>query len=249
MGKKVINNIKSEVYMKRLITILVLFTGLNVFAEDMSKYLMDTQKMAQEGKNEEALKRFIWLYDHSLEHEPAFHAVRTSYLLSYWKELGNKYPPALKALQEIRDKETELIKNGKGTFDTFQEVTSINEQLMEIEKSIELFEFMDKKYPALAKRYWPLIDSKIIAAKKFDLARKYIPDFMKKFNKSVLSYKENILRYETTGDLKNYKEYNENSFIGETLDLIAVAEAIKDRKAAEQIRAKAFGILPDSRLK
>ena len=234
--------------MKRLIMILVLFASLNVFAEDMSKYLMDTQKMAQEGKNEEALKRFIWLYDHSLEHEPAFHAVRTSYLLSYWKELGNKYPPALKALQEVRDRETELIKNGKGTFKTFNEVTSINEYLMEEEKSIELFEFMDKKYPAFAKQCWLFIDSKIIAAKKFDLARKYIPDLMKNFNKSVLSYKESVLRYETFSG-KSYKEFNENRFIGETLDLITLAEAIKDKKTSEEIRKKAFEVLPDPRLK
>jgi len=236
--------------MKRLIMILVLFASLNIFAEDLMKYLMDTEKMAQEGKNQEALTRFIWFYNHVLEYDPAFSAVRVSALLAYWKELADKYPPAMKALQEVRDRETELLKNGKGTSETFNEVESINGELMEDEKSIELFEFIDSKYPELAEHCWYYIDSKIIAAKKFDLARKYLSEPTKKFNKIVLSYKTNVLRYETLRDVKTYKEFNEDNFVHEVLDLITTTtEVVKDKKMAEEFRKKAFEILPDPRLK
>ena len=234
--------------MKRLIMILVLFASLNLFAEeDMSTYLMNAQKLVQEGKNEEALKRFVWLYNHSLEQDPAFSAVRLSYLLGYWVELGAQYPPALNALQEIRDRETELIKNGKGNSNIFDEVISINKYLLEDERSIALFEFMDKKYPVLAQSSWVFIRAKIIAAKKFDLARKYMPDLMKEFRRAVFSYKRNVLYYETYS--ASFKEFNESSFIDEVLGLIAVAEASGDKKTANRIRIEAFEILPSPRLK
>ena len=238
--------------MKRLIMILVLFAILNVFAkdmEDMQKYLKDTIKLAKEGKKQEALKRFIWLYDHVSEYEPRFSVGQIPYLLGYWKALANQYPPALKALQEVRDKETELIKNGKGTYETFNKVISINKELMEEEKSIELFVFIDKQYPDLARVCWNYIASKIIAANKIDLVRKYEPDLMKKFNEIVVSYKTIALRYETINHGEVLRKVNEDNFVRETLNLITVVEAIKDKKMADQIRAKAFGILPDPRLK
>ncbi len=234
---------------KQLIMILVLFTSLNIFAEDMVKYLKDTEKMAQEGKNQEALKRFIWLYDHALEHNPAFYGARLSYLLSDWKTLADKYPPALKALQEVRDRETELLKNGKGIYETFNEVKAINRELMEEEKSIELFEFLDNKYPELAKECWDYVGSEIIAAKKFDLVRKYLSDPTKKFNEIVLNYKTNVLRHEKSRDA-DYKKFNEDDFVHEVLDLITTTtEVVKDKKMAEEFRKKAFEILPDPRLK
>ncbi len=234
--------------MKRLIMILVLFASLNIFAEDMMKYLKDTEKLAQDGKNEEALTRFIWLYDHALEHDPAFYGVRLSYLLADWKALADKYPPALKALQDVRDRETELLKNGKGIYETFYEVVSINRVLLEEEKSIELFVFIDNKDPELAKRCWNYIASKMIAAKKIDLIRKYEPDLMKKFKEIVFTYKSNVLRCETFENRDVFKKFNENDFVNETLELISTTEAI-DKKMAEEIRKKAFEILPDPRLK
>ena len=232
--------------------VLMLFAGVNLFAEeDMSTYLINTQKLAQEGKKEEALKRFIWLYNHSLEQDPNFSPARLSFLLGYWVELGAKYRPALNALRGIRDRETELIKNGKGNFSTFDEIRAINENLQEDEKSIALFEFMDKKYPVLAQSCWRSVASKIIAAKKVGLVEKYEPDLMKRFNEIAKSYKVMVLHYETVNNryLEALKKCNQDGFVRETLNLITIAEAIKDKKMADQIREKAFEILPDSRLK
>jgi len=235
--------------MKRLIMTLILFASLNAFTEDIQKYLTDTRKLAQEGNRQEALRRFIWLYEHALEHDPSFYGVRLSYLLADWKALADKYPPALKALQDVCNKETELIKNGKGTYETFYEIVSINRVLMEEAKSIELFIFMDNNYPELAKKCWKFVDSRIIAAKKFDLVRKYEPDLMKKFNEIILTYKTNVLDCETFENKDVFKKLNEDDFVCETLDLISATEVIKDKKAAEEIRKKAFEILPDKRLK
>ena len=58
-----------------------------------------------------------------------------------------------------------------------------------------------------------------------------------------------VLRYETINHSEAVKKLNEDDFVRETLNLITVVEAIKDKKMADQIRAKAFEILPDPRLK
>jgi len=64
----------------------------------MQKYLSDTQQMVREGRYQEALERFVWFHDHALEHEPsAMYGVRLSFALSYWKSLGDVYPPAMTA--------------------------------------------------------------------------------------------------------------------------------------------------------
>jgi len=45
---------------------------------------MIKKDLAHQGKNEEALERFLWFHDHALEHDPAMHGVRLPYALSSW---------------------------------------------------------------------------------------------------------------------------------------------------------------------
>lgn len=80
--------------MKKLLAVAIVFIAVSSRGEDMQKYLSDTQEMVRQGKNQEALERFVWFHDHALEHEPAgMYGVRLSFALSYWKALGDVYPP------------------------------------------------------------------------------------------------------------------------------------------------------------
>ncbi len=93
--------------MKTLFLVVIaifMMPSFRVEAEDMQKYLQDTQKMVSQGKYKEALKRNIWFHNHALEHRPSMYGVRLSFALSYWKSLGEIYPPAQKALAVIDDK-------------------------------------------------------------------------------------------------------------------------------------------------
>ncbi len=65
--------------------------------------------------------------------------------LSAWKELADKYPPAMDKLKSMRDKKTKLIEDGKCNHSLFHEVASINETLCEASKTVELFRILDQK--------------------------------------------------------------------------------------------------------
>ena len=67
--------------------------AVNEPANDMQVYLNETQELVRQQRYAEALERFLWFHDHALEHNPGMAGVRLSFALSYWKNLGDVYPP------------------------------------------------------------------------------------------------------------------------------------------------------------
>ncbi|MGD9873045.1 MAG: hypothetical protein AB7T27_02125 [Kiritimatiellia bacterium] len=236
--------------MKTILSIVIAVMTLSAQAEDMQKYLTETQEMVREGKHEEALQRFIWFHDHALEHEPAMYGVRLSFALGYWKALGDVYPPAKLALVETRDRKENILLEGGGSPLLFHDVVALNRTLAEQEKTVSLFDTLDQKEPQTAKLYWEAAKDAVIAAKRYDLARKYIGNPVREFTKVKAMYDHNTTLYDdpgTGGD--HFKAYNENNLVEESLKLIEVAIALDDRPAAKEIQAKALTVLDDYRLR
>ena len=238
--------------MRTLLVIIVALMALvpQVQAENMQKYLSDTQEMVRQGKHKEALERHIWFHDHALEHDIAMYGVRLSFALSYWKELGDVYPPAKKALIEIRDRKTHQIEKGEGNASLFHDVASLNETLEEESKTIKLFKHLDKKNPKLAKQCWNVAKDYVISAKRFDLARKYLGNLVREFTNVKAMYDQNTTFYgnpKIRGD--HFKTWNENHLVEDSLQLIEVAVALGDQKAAKEIQEKALAVVDDYRLR
>lgn len=233
-----------------VITATLMLLSFRAKADDMQKYLADTQKMVRQGKYEEALKRHIWFHNHALEHERSMYGVRLSFALSYWKSLGEAYPPAKKALIEIRDRKTRQIENGKGNFPLFHDVASINRTLKEGNKTIKLFEYLDKKNPELAKKCWTIAKKVVITAKRFDLAKKYMGNLLQEFTREKTRYDMNIKLYNNPQmGGEHFKRYNKNHFVKEILRLIEVAVALGDEKASKEIQKKALALIDDKRIR
>jgi len=219
------------------------------YGENMQKHLNDTRELIQAGKYQEALDRHIWFHDHALEHQPSMYGVRLSFALSSWKELADKYPPAMDKLKSVRDQKTKLIEDGQGNHSLFHDVSSINETLRETSKTVELFRILDQKYPSQAKECWNVANDSVIEAKAYDLARKYIGNPVREFTKVKEMYEHNKTLYKNPrigGD--HFKAYNENHFVEECLKVIEIALALDDKKAAGEIQTKALAILDDHRL-
>jgi hypothetical protein len=235
--------------MRLFLVILVVLMGTYSWAEDMHKYLSDTEEMVQQGKYQEALDRFIWFHDHSLEHEPSMYGVRLSFALSSWKELSDVYPPAKKAMEDIRDQKTQMLENGKGDATLFDDVESLNDTLGDNKKTIALFELLDMEHPSLAKRCWHMVKEVVIAEKRFDIARKYIGNPVREFNQIKEMYEQNVKLYDDPriGN-EHFKAFNENHMVEQTIQLIQVAIALGDQKAAREIQQKALAIVEDYRL-
>ena len=231
-----------------IVTLMAL--SLQARAEDMQNYLSDTKEMVRQGKHQEALERHIWFHDHALEHDPAMYGVRLSFALGSWKALADVYPPAKKALIETRDRKTEQIKKGEGSFLLFNDVEALNRTLQEENKTVDLFAYLDKENHELAKRCWIVAKDPVIKAKRFDLAKKYVGDLLKEFTKAKAEYDYNTTLYEDKkigGD--HFKKWNEEHLVEESLRLIEVAVALGDIKAAKEIQQNVLEVVDDQRLR
>src|SRR5947208_16929663 len=96
--------------MKASLTILaILLLSAGTKAQDMQRYLRDTRQMVKDGNYKEALDRYVWFHDHALEYNQGMTGVRLSFALSYWKDLGKVYLPAMTALVESGDIYTKQV--------------------------------------------------------------------------------------------------------------------------------------------
>lgn len=206
----------------------------------MQQYLSDTQIMVQQGKHKEALDRFIWFHNHALEHGPSMYGVRLSFALSYWKKLGDAYPPALVAMKKVRDDKTALLEILKGNSSLFVDVKALNRVLDENSKTIEIFKLLDEKQSELAQECWVFAKHIIIEAKEYEIARKYIGNPMLAYKRIKKMYDRNAKR-----DLSRHQKY----FVEEITELTEVLIAMEEITVAKEIVKQALTVLDDPRLR
>ena len=229
------------------IFIFLLMSSFSIHAADMQKYLNDTRVLVKKGKYKKALSQFLWFHKHSLEHEPAMYGVRLSYALFEWKELGNIYPPALKAMIKVRDDSTNKIYLGSDDVNLFHDVESLNEVLNNDSKTLDLFRYLDRDRKDMAEKCWDIVKDLVIKTKSYELAQRYIDNPVFEWDKIKERYNRNKKGYNILG--KSYKSYNENMLVKESIILIKLSLSIEDEISAKIIQMKALEIIKDSRLK
>ncbi len=72
-------------------------------SRDPMQRMQLARELAERGKHAEALREYLWCFDHGADASRAFVGVRLSFLLMEIEQLGQKYAPALQALRERRD--------------------------------------------------------------------------------------------------------------------------------------------------
>ncbi len=239
--------------MKLLISLITSMLLLQVVANaapaaedmrDMRKYLDDTHDLAKTGEFDQALLRYAWFHDHALKFQPSISAVRLSEAIGAWKELGDKHPPAMKALLDVRDRKTKALLDGKGKKGHFVDVAAINEALEEKAKTVELFEILDRVQPKVAESAWFYCRDDLVEAKRYELVAKYIGDPHKDFSISKRFYELNKRLYddpEIGGE--GFINFNKQSFTDRSLQLIEVMRAIGEDETALEIQKKALEVL------
>lgn len=128
------------------------------------------------GKYEDALRDHLWFHEHALETDPSLAGVRLSFALRDWIYLAEQFPLARRALQAIRDRDTQRILNGGATLGRFHDVSAINSALGEERATHDLFTQLDTQLPELAKDCADLALPALVAVEDFALARRYLPD-------------------------------------------------------------------------
>lgn len=105
------------------------------------------QELAKAGKNEDALKEFLWCYDEGMAPLPEYTGVRQSYLLEKIAKLGEKYPPALAALRERRDQTEQRLLASANDFAATMSFASLNRTLNEGNRTLQFYDQLPAKDP------------------------------------------------------------------------------------------------------
>jgi len=214
---------------------------------DPQKVLNEAQTLASQGKYEEALEKHLWFHENALKHSPSMRGVRLSFALSYWVELGHRYPKAREALVAIRDKNTEAIREGRGFVDLFHDVASINGYLEEEEKTVELFKTLDEKHHRLAERCYIVAEKDLAARREYTLCASYIPDASERFDR-IKEMRERQLSMAKDERLR-MKEYAEKSFVEVACRLIEILVGAGRKEDAESVRERALAVRDDRKLR
>lgn len=143
---------------------------------DASAHLAAARLMTREARYEEALRELQWFHEHALEDTPGMYGVRLSYALIEWADLGQLYPPARTALEELRERKTALLLAGQGNRHLFTDVRAIHDAMGEQERTHALFVELDKIAPDLAQSCANQALTAIIAAGDYALAERLLPE-------------------------------------------------------------------------
>ena len=243
---------------------------------DLQKILNETKDLMNQGRYEEALQRHIWYFNHALEYNPGLTGVRLSFALSNWVELARRYPKAMQALTEIRDRNTKKLVEGNGYSDLFSEVNSINGYLNQDDATYALFKTLDANDPKLAQQCYFYAESLLAQKGEYSLCRKYMGDPQFRFN-LIQNARETELdvqkRMARTRELlatqpeainpqrgwtnkmsppdtsEMMKKSANDRFVGQTRQLIEILVATGSKEDAEKIQNEAIAVIDDPRLK
>ena len=116
----------------------------------------------------------LLFHDHALDDDLSLAGVRLSYAISEWVDLGEVYPPALRALESLRDAKTEILINGAQDARLFHDVESINEALGQVERTRDLFKIIAANNRGIAEKCFRVAPESLVYTKEFDLARRFM---------------------------------------------------------------------------
>lgn len=213
-------------------------------SNDQAKMALDAARhLAAEGKFQDALEKHIWYHDHALEVDQGQYGVRLSFALADWIELGGKYPPALNALLEIRDRKTSRLLAGEAGRELFHDVMSINERFGEHAATVGLFKKIDVMQPQFAEEIYDLADEALITAGEYALAKKYLGDAGRRFEIAKSNFVE-CLEYSETSQFRDMSRRTaEMIFAGDVVRIVTVLDKTGDFAVAREIQAKALVVL------
>jgi hypothetical protein len=221
-------------------TALALAVMSSCLASEADDALEAAQKLTAEGKYDEALQKHVWYHKHALDVDRAQYGVRLSFALMYWAELGKKYPPALKALREIRDEDAARLKSGEQNRELFHDIVAINEELGDSAITVELFKKIELAQPTFAPSIAELADKALFKAKEYQLEKKYLGDPFVRFASAKRTLDFGLQYAKGRGAASHSRQAFEDNFTRDMVRLIVVLNETGDHQTARQIQTKAL---------
>ena len=232
-----------------LLSLLLIFSTIS-YASVGNEDLNDICQLTKAGKFQQALEKHLWFHEESKK-SPGMGGVRLSYAIDAWIDLGEKYPPALEALIEIRDNDKEALLSGRGNFENFHDLSAINQGLGQDEETLNLFLILDKKYSDQTESYYIVAEDLLIKNKQYEICAKYIGDPIMKYERIRHNRELQMSFVKTNPKLNdpNFLEYADKSYVDDVVKLIEVLIAIDKREDAIEIQKRSLSYFPNDKIR
>ena len=229
---------------------------------DPNKVRDEANALRAKGQNQAALDRYLWYWNHALEYEPSLSAVRLSFLLSDWVELGRRYPKAKEALLNIRTRDAQVLLGGGGDFDVFMELASLNQCLQDEEATYDLFNKLRQRNPTLAWQCFFVAEPVLVKHGDYALCLEYVGDSKAAFDR--IRQRWQLLKQQEQSGGENPVQspspaaplqfpkppkLADRQFIDDTCQLILILVKTDHKTEAEHICDQALESVDDPRLK
>lgn len=201
------------------------------------------------GEYEKAFTIHEWMFDNIKSLRPEVFVLYVYNLTYDWHEVAKKYPPAMKALLERRDRSEEMVraavasKAGKESDDViyqkiaFLETIGFNQWLGENKRSADLYDDILRQNPGFATPLYYFVRDALVKAKRFDLVAPHEPSPEAAVDSCISSY-QNMLRIRP--DLKRLAE---SRFIEGITTYINIFNGSGATEKAEKVRTLALQFL------
>jgi RNA polymerase sigma factor (sigma-70 family) len=114
--------------------------ALPITSEMVSARFKRAQELVKTGDPALALRELLWCYNTGMPRISGMSAVRVSFLPAALSELGERYPPALAALRDLRDQALPRVQASERDFEATQEFASLNYALKDDQANLTLFD-------------------------------------------------------------------------------------------------------------
>ena len=177
------------------------------------------------------------------------YGVRLSFALSEWVDLGQKYPKALTALKDIRDKKTARLAGGEANRDLFHDVESINDHLSEQDETVALFRKIAATSPTFARDIHDIAEEALVQKREFELARQHMGDPGSIFNRAKTNYEQGMAWAKRSTKKRASEDAYRNIFTDDVVRLILILKNTGDEKWARKIQAEALQVVADDKIR
>jgi hypothetical protein len=212
--------------------------------------LREAREQVSRGEYVQALNKYRWFHDEALQHDPDVYGVRRSFALRYWKQLGEVYPPARTELESVRDRKVETIRTGSSDRELFDDVSSINEMLGQVELTSDLFAEIAEKDIEFARRCFPAARPALVHTRNYSLARRFMGSPQEIVERLADRLDRSITESSSEGSALLQNADVEN-YIEDVQHLLLILDGVGESAEAQRLRSLASQSLrsPDMRTK
>jgi hypothetical protein len=202
------------------------------------KILQEAQEDARAGRYEEALARHIWYHRNALKYDSGQSGVRLSFALSSWKQLADKFTPAMDDLKAERDAAKKRVLEGKNLPSSMGDLAGLNRTLGDEKQTAEAFLAISRDYPAHAALAYLWAEDALIKDKQYDVCASFCDP--ERTYQSALSIFQHTKKFAAgRAEPAIVRETNERLFTKKAATIVALMVITKRPKEAESIATKA----------